>query len=253
MTFKTLIASTALTLGCVAALASPARALDDMQKKEIGEFVREYLIEHPEIMIEVQQALEMKQYEARLAKARDAVSQNREEIFNSKYDIALGNPDGKTTIVEFFDYNCGYCKRALNDMDAIIKQNPDVRFVLKELPILGPASVEAHKVSDAFRKLAPEKYAEFHRTLLGGDERADEDVALEVAASLGVSEDQIRAEMAKSDNSASVAETEMLARKLGISGTPSYVIGDEAVFGAIGEKALVEKIANVRECGKTIC
>jgi protein-disulfide isomerase len=252
MTLKTLISSSAIALVALLAPVAPASALDDTQKKEIGEFIREYLIEHPEVMIEVQQALEMKQYQARLKQAEVAVQENHAEIFGSTNDMSLGNPNGKITIVEFFDYNCGYCKRALSDMDTIIKSNPDVRFVLKELPILGPASVAAHKVSNAFRKLAPEKYADFHRKLLGGEERADEDVAIEVATSLGVPEDKLRAEMAKDDDSDAQA-TELLARKLGISGTPSYVVGNEAIFGAIGAEAINQKIANVGQCGKTTC
>lgn len=252
MTLKTLISSSAIALVALLAPVAPANALDDAQKKEIGEFIREYLLEHPEVMIEVQQALEMKQYQARLKQAEVAVKENHDEIFNGANDMSLGNPNGKITIVEFFDYNCGYCKRAMSDMDNIIQSNPDVRFVLKELPILGPASVAAHKVSNAFRKIAPEKYADFHRKLLGGDERADEDVAIDVAVSLGVSEDKLRAEMAKDDDSDAQA-TELLARKLGISGTPSYVVGDEAIFGAIGAEAINQKIANVGQCGKTTC
>jgi protein-disulfide isomerase len=218
MPLRSLFSATALSLITILGTTAPANALTDKEKAEIGKYIREYLIENPEVMIEVQQALEVKQYQARQAQAEVAVEQNHDAIFNSSYDLALGNPQGKITVVEFFDYNCGYCKRAIKDMDAIIKANPDVRFVLKEFPILGPESVAAHRVSDAFRHIAPEKYGEFHRKLLGGDVRADEDVALEVAASLGVNEEQIRAQMAKSSDDERVASTELLARKLGISG-----------------------------------
>jgi protein-disulfide isomerase len=138
-------------------------------------------------------------------------------------------------------------------MDAIIKKNPDVRFVLKEFPILGQDSVAAHRVSDAFRRIAPDKYGQFHRELLGGEAHANEARALEVAASLGVSEDQIRTQMTKTNNNASVQQAYALAHKLGISGTPSYILGDEAIFGAVGEQALEAKVANLSQCGKTAC
>jgi len=138
-------------------------------------------------------------------------------------------------------------------MDAVIKKNPDVRFVLKEFPILGPDSVAAHRVSDAFRHIAPEKYGQFHRELLGGQEHASEARALEVAAALGVTEAQIRAQMDKTNNEKSVRETYALAHKLGITGTPTYIVGDEAIFGAVGAEALDEKVANVAQCGKTSC
>ncbi len=112
----------------------PAHALDAQQKKEMGEFIKQYLIENPEIMLEVQDALERKQYAARNAKASEAVADNKKAIFESKYDLALGNPEGDVTLVEFFDYNCGYCKRAMSDMDNILKSDNKVRVVLKEFP-----------------------------------------------------------------------------------------------------------------------
>ena len=152
----------------------------------------------------------------------------------SKYDITLGNPDGDVTIVEFYDYNCGYCKRALSDMDAILEKDKNVRFVLKELPILGPDSMAAHKVSAAFREIAPEKYGDFHRALLGGEDRATEETAIAVAGTLGVAEADLRKKMEEATQDEAVREAYTLANDLGITGTPSYVIGKEAVFGAVG-------------------
>ncbi len=244
---------TALALTASVAAAYPAAALDDAQKKEFGEFIKQYLIENPEIMLDVQDALQKKQDAARLVKANAAISDNKSTIFDAKYDMTIGNPKGDVTIVEFFDYNCGYCRHALADMQSMLEKDKNVRFVLKEFPILGPESVAAHKVSDAFRKLAPEKYSQFHIALLGSDGRADEASAIEVAQSLGVSEKQIRAEMAKSSSEKSVQETYQLAQSLGITGTPSYVIGNELVQGAVGFDDLEAKVKNMRSCGKTSC
>lgn len=249
MNFKSLFAATSLS---IIALSGGAQAFDKPQKDEIGQVVREYLLAHPELLVEVQQALEKKQSDERAAQAKTAVKENSDAIFNASTDLALGNPDGKTTIVEFFDYNCGFCKRAVKDMDAVIKDNPDVRFVLKEFPILGQDSVDAHKVSFAFKQIAPEKYGDFHRALLTG-EHADEARAIEVAKSLGVSEETIRAKMAETSHEDSVRDAYRLASKLGITGTPSYIVGDEAVFGAVGESELNQKLAAVRQCGKTTC
>jgi protein-disulfide isomerase len=244
---------TALALTASVAVAFPAAALDDAQKKEFGEFIKQYLIENPEIMIDVQTALQKKQEAARLVKANAVISDNKSTIFDAKYDMTIGNPKGDITIVEFFDYNCGYCRHALSDMQTMLKKDKNVRFVLKEFPILGPESVAAHKVSDAFRKLAPEKYSQFHIALLSSDGRADEASAIEVAKSLGLSEKQIREEMAKSASDASVQETYQLAQSLGITGTPSYIIGNELVQGAVGFDDLETKVKNMRTCGKTSC
>lgn len=234
-------------------LPMPASALDDAQKAEMGAFIKEYLIANPEILLDVQDALQKKQAAMRAQVAEKAVSENQDAIFTSKYDLSLGNPKGDVTIVEFFDYNCGYCKHALSDMDDILSKDKNVRFVLKEFPILGPESLAAHKVSDAFRKIAPEKYGDFHRALLGGEGRATEDSAIAVATSLGVSEADIRKTMEDSPNDEAVQEAYQLANNLGITGTPSYIVGNEAIFGAVGADSIEEKIANVRTCGKASC
>jgi protein-disulfide isomerase len=249
MKFKSLFAAAALT---AMTMSGGAQAFDNSQKEEIGKIVREYLIANPEVLVEAQKALEKKQADERMAQAKTAVKENAEAIFNSATDLSLGNPQGKTVVVEFFDYNCGYCKRAVSDMDAIIKANPDVRFVLKEFPILGQDSVDAHKVSFAFKLIAPEKYGDFHRALMTG-EHSNEARAIEVAKSLGVTEEAIRAKMAETPHDDSVREAYRLAQQLGITGTPSYILGDEAVFGAVGESELAQKIASVRQCGKTTC
>jgi len=204
-------------------------------------------------MLEVQAALEAKQHSQRLEQAGQAVAANHDAIFNSQDDIALGNPDGDVTVVEFFDYNCGYCKRALADMEKVLSTDPKVRFVLKELPILGPDSLDAHRVSNAVRLIAPEKYGEFHRALLGSTGTATEESAIEVAAALGISEADLRKSMAENPNDQLVRDAYTLATNLGVTGTPIYIVVNEALFGAVGDDALQEKIANVRACGKSTC
>ncbi|MFJ6326850.1 MULTISPECIES: DsbA family protein [unclassified Rhizobium] len=251
--FKSLLTVSAIALTASFAAIQPAAALDEQQKKEIGEFIKEYLVDHPEVLLDAQASLEKKQDEARLAQSAQVITQNKDAIFNSKDDVAIGNPKGSITVVEFFDYNCTYCRHALGDMDKLLKQDKDIRFVLKELPILGADSVAASRVSDAFRKLAPEKYAEFHHKLLSSDGRASEDSAIEVGTSLGVTEAALRTEMAKSPNNDMIKATYQLATDLNVTGTPAYVIGNETISGAIGLEAIKEKIANVRSCGKTSC
>lgn len=220
-----------------------ARAGGGLDRAEIEGIVRDYLLANPEIMYEVQASLEQKQAQEQKLAQTEVLASEHDKIFNASYDGIIGNPDGKTTIVEFFDYNCGYCKRALQDMDALVDENPDLRFVMKEFPILGPDSQKASQVSMALRSLAPEKYADFHRRLIGGVGRATEAGAIKIALSLGVDEAALRAEMKNPAISAAFSETYALANKLSITGTPSYIIGDEVVFGAMGRQVLAEKLA----------
>lgn len=220
--------------------ASGASATD---RQEIEAIVRDYLVKNPEILMEMQTALEAKQNQAQQAAAQQAIQSSRKEIFNADYDGVVGNPQGKVTIVEFYDYNCGYCKHAQQDMQALTAANPDLRFVLKEFPILGPDSQKAHVVSMAFRKLMPEKYGEFHNRLLGGEGRAGEASAMKIALALGADEAALRKEMKNPAIMEAFSKTYDLANRLNITGTPSYVIGNEVVFGALGQEVLAEKIA----------
>lgn len=247
----TLLATAALSAATLLPM-QPALALDDAEKAEMGAFIREYLIANPEIMLEVQQALQAKQAAAQQEQANAVIEQNHETIFNADYDLSVGNPDGAITVVEFFDYNCGYCKRAHEDMKAIVAANDDVRFILKEFPILGPESLAAHRVSMALKQVAPEKYAEFQNALISAHS-ADEATAIALASELGVSEEDLRAKMDNAVVQTQIQETYALADALGISGTPSYIVGDEAVFGAVGAEALNEKIGNLRDCGSATC
>lgn len=251
MKFK-MIASAAIAL-LPALMPLPASALDEAQKKEFGEFIREYLIENPEVMLEVQDALQKKQEEIRSQRSAEALSTNQDAIFNSAYDLAIGNPKGDVTVVEFFDYNCGYCRRAHADMEAVIEEDKNIRYVLKEFPILGPDSEAAHKVSDAVRKLSPDTYGAFFRAMMTQDGRASEESAIAIAGELGIAEDAIRAKMNESPNTEQVQEAYQLATSLGITGTPSYVIGNETVPGAVGKDAIEAKVANIRACGKATC
>lgn len=246
MTLATLLIATT-------AFNSTAFALDDKQKQEMGAFIKEYLIAHPEILLDVQDALQKKQEDARAAQTTAAVADNKQDIFNSKADIALGNPKGDVSVVEFFDYNCGYCRHALPDMEAMLKNDKNIRFVLKEFPILGPDSVAAHRVSDAFRQIAPEKYGAYFRAILGGSGRATEQSAIDDAAAFGVTEADLRKVMATNAGDKNLKQTYGLAQKLAINGTPAYIIGDEVISGAIGAEALQQKVANMRACGKTTC
>lgn len=243
----------ALLIGMSTALPLPAVALDDAQKQEFGAFIREYLLANPELIEEMSQALEIKKEAESRVMAQAAIADNEDAIFNAPEDIVLGNPDGDVTVVEFYDYNCGFCKRAMNDMLGLLDKDPNIRFVLKEFPILGPDSLAAHRVAMSFRALAPEQYGDFHMKLLGGDVRATADYAIEVAKEFGVDEAALKAGMDDPAIDQSIRQTYELANALGISGTPSFVIGNEAVFGAVGEDVLLGKIANMRQCDSTVC
>lgn len=227
--------------------------VETLERADVEKIVREYLLENPETLVEVQQALEKKQDEERALAQQVALTENKDKIFGSEYQVEIGDPNAPITIVEFFDYNCGFCQRALGDMQKFVEEDKDIRFILKEFPVLGEASLDAHKVSLAFSKLMPEKAAEFHTVLLNAPGRKDGTMALELAVELGADREAMTEEIEKPYILEAIREVYAMADSLGITGTPSYVVGDEVVFGAVGHAALNTKVAAIKECGKATC
>lgn len=226
---------------------SPLQAQEALNKEEVGKIIREYLLENPELMLEVQQALEAKQQNELAVTQGEIITSQKDKIFSSNYQIEIGNPDAEITIVEFFDYNCGFCQRALTDMEIMLQSNNKLKFVLKEFPVLGEASIEASRVSMAVAKLLPEKHAEFHTELLSLPGQKDGQRAMELALKMGAKQDEVLAEMENPAIIETIQETYELANNLGITGTPSYIVGNEVVFGAVGHDQLETKIKSLTE------
>lgn len=243
---------TAAAVGALllAAALPPAAAqgFSPSQRSEIEKIVREYLVKNPEVLQEVVQELEKRQAAAEADRYKSGIADNREKIFNSKHQVVLGNPQGDVTLVEFFDYNCSYCKRALADKLALIKSDDKLRVVLKEFPVLGPGSIEAAQVSVAAYLQDPgKKFLDFHQKLLGGRGQADKARALAAAKEAGYDTARIERDLQRPEVRATLEEVMQLAEALGINGTPTYVIGNSVVPGAVGLDALKKQIAEARK------
>jgi protein-disulfide isomerase len=225
--------------------AASAQSFSADQRRQIESIVKDYLVAHPEVLQDAMAALEKHQQQADAEKARATIRSKNATLFNSPHQVVLGNPNGKITVVEFFDYNCGFCKRALPDMIKLIKTDSNLKFVLKEFPVLGQGSVEAARVAVAARMQDPTgaKYIEFHQKLLGGRGAADEARALGVAQEVGFDMTRLKRDMASTEVKTTIDEDMTLADALGINGTPSYVVGDTLVVGAVGFDELKQKIA----------
>ena len=242
---KAFLVAAALSLALPAAAPALAQSFSADQREEIGHIVKDYLLAHPEVMQDVMAELEKRQQSAEAEKHRAAVAENKATLFASPHQVVLGNPQGNVTMVEFFDYNCGYCKRAMSDMLDLIKTDGNLKFVLKEFPVLGEGSVEAAHVAVAARMQDPsgKKYIEFHQKLLGGRGPADKAHALAAAKDAGFDMARIDKDMNSDEVKATIDENMKLADALGVNGTPSYVVGSELVVGAVGLDALKEKLA----------
>jgi len=246
------IAACAALLVLAAAPIARAAEFSLAQKSSIEKIVHDYLVQHPEVLQEAMRELERRQTAAAAAQHKAAVKAHAKLLFNSPDQVTLGNPKGDVTFVEFFDYNCAYCKRAMTDMLTLMKTDPNLKVVLKEFPVLGPGSVEAARVAVAVRMQAPDKYLEFHQKLLGGRGHADEARALAVAKEIGLDMDRLKKDMKSPEVEKSLKQDFGLAEALGLNGTPSYVIGDDVIVGAVGFDALKQQI-NTARCGKATC
>jgi protein-disulfide isomerase len=246
----------ALALAFLALAFFPARAegFSAGQKAEIEAIIKDYLLEKPEVLREAIGVLDTREKAAE-AKAREkAVADPSSTLFSPVNQAVIGDPGGKITLIEFFDYNCGYCKRALSDLARLMKDNPDLRVVLRDFPILSPGSVEAAKIANAFlRQFQGEKFWEFHQKLLGARGPVGKAEALGVAKDLGADMDKLAKDAAAPGITAGIEESGKLAKSLMVTGTPTYVIGEDVAVGAVGYDELEAKIVNIKKCGKAIC
>jgi protein-disulfide isomerase len=231
-----------------------AQSFTEQQKGEIQKIVREYLLANPDVLEEVSAELNKRQALAEAAKQASAVKKHSDALFNSPRGVVLGNREGDVNFVEFFDYNCGYCKRAMIDMMDLMKADPKVRVVLKEFPVLGQGSVEAAQVGVAVRMQDPsgKKYLDFHQKLLNSRGQIDKAKAVAAAKESGLDMQRLEKDMASAEIKATLEENFKMAEDMGLNGTPSYVIGQQVVVGAVGLPSLQEKIAIAR-CGKPSC
>src|SRR5579871_5813341 len=234
--------------------SASGQSFNDTQKSDIEGIVRNYLISHPEVLEEAMNELSKRQAAADQAKHEAMITQNADTIFNSPRGVTLGNKDGDVTFVEFFDYNCGYCKRAMADMLDLMKNDRKLKVVLKEFPVLSEGSVDAAKIAVAVRMQDPsgKKYLDFHQKLLGGRGVADKARAMAAAKDAGLDTARIEKDLASPEVKATIEENLKLAEEMGLNGTPSYVIGKQIVVGAVGLDELKEKIGIAR-CGKAQC
>jgi len=177
----------------------------------------------------------------------DTIRANPEIVMEAIEALQARNPDGDVTIVEFFDYNCGYCRRVFGDVKALIAADSNVRVVMREWPILGEASVFAARASLASRKQG--KFEEFHVALMEQNGRASEEVVMKVAADLGMDTDQLRRDMEAPDVAAHIQTSQQLTQALGLNGTPAFVFGSELVPGAIELEQMQALVEQVREAG----
>lgn len=235
-----LLRTTAL---CLAVSAVPAFA-QERSEEDIKALALQAILENPEIIMEAVQLLERNQGEAQAAQTALVLENQRELLENDPNAPILGNPDGDITIVEFFDYNCPYCKRAMGEVDALLAEDPNVRVVYREWPILGEGSVFASRAALAARKQG--KYEPFHIALMTLPGRATEASVMRIAKSLDMDIAQLRADMNAPEVEAHIRNSVELGQMLGFSGTPSFVVGTTLLPGFVEANVLAEAVENAR-------
>lgn len=223
------------------------------QTRAIQDIVKSYLIENPEILYEVQAALEMKLAKEEADRTKKLVAEHGKEIYRSPGAPVAGNPDGDITVVEFFDYNCGYCKRGLDDVAALIESDDRVRVVFKELPILREDSEKAARVALAAGLQG--KYWDVHQEMMAHRGLVNEAVGLKVAEKHGLDMEKLKADMNGPAVQGELDRVKELAKTLSINGTPHFLVGDRAIGGAPEnlEEMLAQHVAELRKEGCSYC
>ena len=224
------------------------------QKAAIEQIVKEYFLQNPEAFLEIQNALEAKMEKIQAEKTKQALKENANEIFKRTNAPIAGNPNGDVTVVEFFDYNCGYCKKAFGDIAKLVDKDPKVKVVLKELPILSKGSEEAARIALAARMQG--KYWEVHRTLITIRGEINEQTAMRAVEKVaGLDLAKLKKDMDSPEVKSEISLVRDLATKMGIQGTPHFLVGDRVIPGAPGN--LLEQIQNhvtdLRKTGCSVC
>jgi protein-disulfide isomerase len=229
--------------------ASGTGSFSPDQKAAIEQIVRDYLLNNPEVLAEAQAAFEAKQEQARSEVMQKSLALHADKIFRSASAPVAGNPAGDVTVVEFFDYNCGYCKRAFGDIARLIESDKKIKVVFKELPIFGKDSEAAARIAIAAKK--QDKYWEVHGGLLKLRGKADEAKGLEVAQAAGLDIARLKKDMVSAETTQEIASVRALAEKMGIQGTPHFFVGDKMVPGAPEDlfEILSKHAADLRSAG----
>jgi protein-disulfide isomerase len=242
------IALFGLALGCaVPAARADETALTEAQARAVRDLVRQTLVDNPEILVEAMEALKERR-SAEMAEAqRTAIREHAADLIRAD-DPFLGAKSAKLSAVEFFDYNCGYCRLSLPDIRAVLADNPDARVVLKDLPVLGEDSVAVSRLALAAR--AQGRYADFHIALLSHKGRLNEAAALDLAATLKLDTARLKKDAASKAVEEALGRNLALAEVLGISGTPTFIVGNAIFPGRIDPGTLGKALAAVRGAGK---
>jgi len=214
------------------------------QDAEFGSQVRNYLLENPKVIREVIERLQVQEAREQAVKKSKNLASYIDELENDGYSFVAGNPDGDVTIVEFFDYRCGFCKRVYADLMKTVDEDGNVRLVLKEFPILGEDSMLATRAALAAEN--QNKYMQYHDNLMKARGGLSRGRILQIAADSGLNTDQLLKDIDDEEISAKIQKTYQLATALNISGTPAFVIGGELTAGAIPASRMKEMIASAR-------
>lgn len=251
-----------LALGLLAGLASyPALAEEQpaaesapqmtaAERKALRDEVRAYLLENPEVLIEAMDVLQKREEEAALARDTEIIATNRAQIFANPNDWVGGNPNGDITLVEFMDYRCSYCRKAYAEVEELIKTDGNIRFVVKEFPILGEASMVSAQFAIALRQLhGDEAYGKVHDTLMTLRGEPTVETLSRVATEMGLDPQPILDRMTAPEVMSVIRDNYALAELMEITGTPAFILGDSVMRGYAPLDVMRDFVADVRADG----
>jgi len=223
------------------------QALTPQQKSAIDQMIHDYLMSHPDVVVDALKAAQQKSDAEAAERARRVIADMHQQLFDNPDDLIAGNPKGDATIVEFFDYRCPYCKQIEPTLDALLREDPKLRIVYKEFPVLGEPSVFASHVALAARRQG--KYEAFHRAMMAAKGNIDDDLVLSVAASVGLDLKKIKSDMKSPDIDRIIKANYDAADALAVQGTPALIVGSTLIQGAVEIDTLRENIATARKGG----
>jgi protein-disulfide isomerase len=230
-----------------AAAAVTPKAFSDAERAGIESIIQDFLInKHPEVLMEAMKELQRRDQANAEEKSKTAISSSKDKIYNDPNSPVGGNPKGEVVMVEFYDYQCGYCKMSEEAVEKVIKENKDVKFIYKDFPILGPMSVQASKASFASTRQGNAKFIKFHDLMMGKKDHLSDDIIYQTAKEAGLDVDKLKKDMASDDVDKMIKANLELGNAIGVRGTPMFIVGQQIFPGALQYDQLKKAVEDAR-------
>ena len=225
--------------------ASKIRKFSELEKENIHKIIEDYIIDNPEIIVSSFEKYTERKREKMMDEVKQKIDDNKKDLSSKSSSVIIGNPNGSREILYFFDYNCGYCKLASSNLRKLIDEDKDVKLVLKNFPVLGEDSLKISKLAVAVADIDLQKFEVLHKKLTTKERLSYDEVFKFVQDELGINKVVLVNKINSEDVTKHLENSTKHGNRIGLRGTPAFIIGNELIPGAVDLNTLKQKLEEV--------